>query len=47
VEYVSNHIYRWKKGNRDAAASYFLNDYLFVVDDDNKKGKRVDEWEQD
>ena len=23
------------------------NDYLFVIDDDNKKGKRVDEWEQD
>jgi len=23
------------------------NDYLFVVEDDNKKGKRLDEWEQD
>ena len=23
------------------------DDYLFVVDDNNKKMKRVDEWEQD
>ena len=23
------------------------NDYLLVIDDGNKKGKRVDEWEQD
>jgi len=23
------------------------NEYLFVVDDDNRKVKRIDEWEQD